>query len=103
MDVPSRVKSLISSQMLTQRKFADSIGISPARLNNYLAGLSKVPQDILIKIAEIYNCSLTWLLTGEGDMYQQCFTTLPYKLPRLFTTLLPKHPCQAVHFTENQK
>lgn len=64
MDVPSRVKSLISSQMLTQRKFADSIGISPARLNNYLAGLSKVPQDILIKIAEIYNCSLTWLLTG---------------------------------------
>jgi len=79
MDVPSRVKSLISSQMLTQRKFADSIGISPARLNNYLAGLSKVPQDILIKIAEIYNCSLTWLLTGEGDMYKNKVSVRPHE------------------------
>lgn len=69
MDVQSRVKSLIGSQKLTQKKFAESIGISPPRLNNYLAGLYNIPQDILIKIADKYNCSLTWLLTGEGPMY----------------------------------
>lgn len=69
MDVAKRVKSLIGRQNLTQKKIAESIGISPARLNNYLTGIAKVPQDILVKISEEYNCSLTWLLTGEGEMY----------------------------------
>lgn len=69
MDVAKRVKSLIGRQNLTQKKFAESIGISPARLNNYLTGIAKVPQDILVKISEEYNCSLTWLITGEGEMY----------------------------------
>lgn len=64
-----RVKLLISKQNQTQKKFAENIGITPARLNNYLAGISNIPQDILIKIAEIYQCSLTWLLTGEGEMF----------------------------------
>ncbi|MDD3535199.1 MAG: XRE family transcriptional regulator [Candidatus Cloacimonetes bacterium] len=71
MEVPERIKTLISMNMLTQKKFAESIGISPARLNNYLAGLSKVPQDISIKIADKYNCSLAWLLTGEGEMFNK--------------------------------
>jgi len=69
MSVADRVKLLIDNQNLTQKKFADSIGISPARLNNYLAGLSKVPQDILIKITNTYNLNIAWLLTGTGDMF----------------------------------
>ena len=69
MSVADRVKLLISKQNQTQKKFAETIGISPARLNNYLAGISKIPQDILIRISERYNCGLTWLLTGEGDMF----------------------------------
>lgn len=69
MDVAKRVKSLIGRQNLTQKKFAESIGISPARLNNYLTGIAKVPQDILVRISDKYNCSLTWLITGEGEMY----------------------------------
>lgn len=64
-----RVKLLINRQNQTQKKFAAKVGISPARLNNYLAGISKIPQDILVKISELYECSLTWLLTGEGEMY----------------------------------
>ena len=69
MSVADRVKLLIDNQNLTQKKFADSIGISPARLNNYLAGLSKVPQDILIKITDTYNLNIAWLITGTGDMF----------------------------------
>lgn len=69
-----RVKLLISKQNQTQKKFAENIGITPARLNNYLAGISNIPQDILIKIAESYQCSLTWLLTGEGEMFNNVRT-----------------------------
>ncbi|MDY0152296.1 MAG: S24 family peptidase [Candidatus Cloacimonas sp.] len=71
METSDRVKLLIDNGQQTQKKFAETIGISPARLNNYLAQLSKIPQDILVKIAEKYNCSLTWLITGEGSMFQE--------------------------------
>jgi SOS-response transcriptional repressor LexA len=64
-----RVKLLIYKQNQTQKKFSENIGISPARLNNYLSGRSEVPQDILVKISRVYKCSLEWLLTGDGDMY----------------------------------
>lgn len=88
MDVAKRDKLLISRQNLTQKKFAESIGISPARLNNYLTGIAKVPQKILIRISEEYNCSLTWLLTGEGDMYnvpvmKEGYLTKTLRLPIL--------------------
>lgn len=71
MNTSDRVKLLINKQNLTQKKFAETIGISPARLNNYLAGLSKIPQDILVLISEKYQCSLTWLITGDGPMFQE--------------------------------
>lgn len=69
MPIQERVKLLIDKQNMTQKKFADILGISPARLNNYLTGLSNIPIDLLIKIAEFTNCNLSWLITGEGDMY----------------------------------
>lgn len=65
----NRVKLLIQQKKLTQKKFAESIGISPARLNNYFAGLSSIPPDILVSVSNVYNVDLNWLLTGEGDMY----------------------------------
>lgn len=72
-----RVKSLISSQNQTQKKFAANIGISPARLNNYLSGVSNMPQELIIKVADVFHVSLTWLLTGEGEMYN----TVPARDP----------------------
>lgn len=71
MPVPTRVKDLIIKQDMTQKKFASILGISPARLNNYLASLSKIPQEILILISEKFSVNLNWLLTGEGSMYQE--------------------------------
>lgn len=89
MSTAARVKLLISKENQTQKKFAETIGISPARLNNYLAGLSKIPQDILIRISEKYGCSLSWLLTGEGEVYNvrahktqyPMFITIPVSAP----------------------
>lgn len=89
MSTATRVKLLISKENQTQKKFAETIGISPARLNNYLAGLSKIPQDILIRISEKYGCSLSWLLTGEGEVYNvrahktqdPKFITIPVSAP----------------------
>lgn len=69
METAVRVKLLIDSLSMTQKKFAETIGISPARLNNYLSGVSKLPQTILVTISSVHNVNLTWLLTGTGSMY----------------------------------
>ena len=69
MSIAERVKLLLGKQKKTQKEFAGSIGIKPARLNNYFAGISNIPVDILVRISEQYDCSLVWLLTGRGEMY----------------------------------
>lgn len=67
MTTERRVKLLINKQKLTQKKFAQSIGISPARLNNYFAGISNIPTDLIVKIAQLYNVDLNWLMNGPGS------------------------------------
>lgn len=71
MNTASRVKELINKLGTTQRKFAEELGISAPRLNNYLSGSREIPQDILIKIGKITSCELSWLLTGDGPMFQE--------------------------------
>lgn len=46
-----RIKELISAKGLTQKAFADEIGISPQRLNNIVTGDAPVSQGALGKIA----------------------------------------------------
>jgi len=69
MNTADRVKLLLNKIGMTQKKFAHSIGISPARLNNYFASRSRISQAILVEIASVYNVNLTWLLTGTGSMF----------------------------------
>jgi SOS-response transcriptional repressor LexA len=54
---------------LSQKKIAESLCISPSRLHNYLSGIREIPQDILVKIVELTGCEYKWLLTGEGEMF----------------------------------
>ncbi len=69
MEIANRVKLLINSLNLNQKKFAETVGISPARLNNYLSGVSNFPQSILVTISDTHNINLTWLITGTGPMF----------------------------------
>jgi len=69
MNVSERVKLLISKAGMTQKEFANRLAISAPRLNNYLSNRHDFPQDILIKIAELTESELAWILTGTGSMY----------------------------------
>lgn len=48
----------------TNKEIADKIGVSPPAVQNYATGRVP-PAETLIKIAEVTNCDLHWLLTGE--------------------------------------
>lgn len=66
-----RVKLLITKMNLSQKKFAQLLGISPPRLHNYLSGIRYIPQEIIVKIVKLTGCEYKWLLTGEGSMFQK--------------------------------
>lgn len=81
MSVAERVKSLIDKNNMTQKKFASKLDISPARLNNYLSGIAKFPNDLLIIVAKELSVDLSWLLTGEGDPHPRARDTIISKSP----------------------
>lgn len=58
-------------RIFDNRSMADiarRIGLPHATVRNYFGGRLPAP-EVLIKIAEVTNVSLNWLLTGKGEMY----------------------------------
>lgn len=54
-----------------EKRFADSLGVKPAVINNYTKGKqqSKPGFEVLNKIANYYpDVNIDWLLTGRGEM-----------------------------------
>lgn len=65
----SRIALLIKELKLSDRKFAISAGVSPARLSKILAGTNP-GADVLLKIGDaIKNLNMDWLLRGKGEMF----------------------------------
>lgn len=66
---PARLKELRLSAKLSQKEFADSIGLSPMSISSYETGNKTPSIDTAIRIAEQYNCSIDWLcgLRDEKD------------------------------------
>lgn len=84
MEISERLKFLLSKVDKSQRKIANDLGISAARLNNYIQGTRLVPHDVLSKLSNITGCNPGWLLTGDGEIFisplahaQEQFITLP--------------------------
>ena len=49
-------------------EIARRLGLPHATVRNYFGGRLPAP-EVLIKMAEVTNVSLKWLLTGKGEMY----------------------------------
>ena len=56
------------SKTLTQKKFANSLGIAQGFLSELERGIYKASKTLLIAIENLYQINISWLLTGEGDM-----------------------------------
>ena len=66
----SRLAAAINAGPDKGRKFAARANISYSTLHNYLIGLNVPTMENLIKITTATNADLTWLVTGEGEMYR---------------------------------
>lgn len=74
-----RLKDLRGNR--TQEDVAKIIGISRARYSHYENGRSEPDTDTLQKIADFYQVSIDWLLTGRESMVPRMIVT--QNLPRI--------------------
>lgn len=64
-----RLRFFIENEGLSVRQFENLIGSSDGKIAKFIASNSSLKSDTLSKIMEIFpHLSITWLLTGEGDM-----------------------------------
>ena len=57
-----RVKDLREDHDLNQKELAEILGISQRAYSHYENGTRKIPLDILVTLADYYQCSTDYLL-----------------------------------------
>lgn len=63
-----RVKELRIEKGFSQKKLGDLIGVSKVSIFNYENGLQLPSVEILIKLANVLNCSIDYLLGINSDV-----------------------------------
>ena len=58
----TRIKDLREDSDIKQKQLADVLGISQRAYSHYENGTRKIPLDILLALADYYNCSTDYLL-----------------------------------------
>ena len=66
-EIGNRIKHVRGKD--AQKEFAKILGFSPSYLSEVESGKTKPSLELLVKISQITNYSLHWLLTGEGPMF----------------------------------
>lgn len=78
-NVISQLKKFFDEKHISQKEVADTIGIRPQYVNAIFSGRRAIGHKIADKLAEQYNISKVWLLTGEGYMFSE-ENSMPIKL-----------------------
>jgi transcriptional regulator with XRE-family HTH domain len=66
--IGQRIRKRREEKQMNQTELAVRINIAPPSLNQIETGETKMPRPTtLIKLAEILETNIHWLLTGEGD------------------------------------
>ncbi len=56
---------------LNQIDLAQKLGVSSSAITNYERGVNDIPASLVIKLRTQYDISLSWLLLGEGAMFEK--------------------------------
>ena len=74
-----QLKKLINLMGISQKDFAESIGISPSAISEVIKGrVQSFNNETMLKIKETYNVNLHWLLTGKGEMFVDDLSPNPF-------------------------
>ncbi len=60
-----RIKELRKNRKWTQKELANKIDVRFPQLNKYECGLHTPPMDKLVKLSEVFDTTIDYLLTGD--------------------------------------
>ena len=87
--VSERLKKLRRYLRYSQKDFAKRLGILPATYSNYENEKRKLSPELLEKLYNEFNVNLNWLITGQGNMFNDELETLEH--PEEELVKLPFH------------
>lgn len=64
-EMRSRVRQCITRSGLTQRAFAEQMGLDPPKLSKSLSGTRRFTTDELIRLSHVTGVSVNWLISGQ--------------------------------------
>ena len=70
MTINERIFKLIDSKKKSKKEFAEYIGTTPQVVNNWNTRGTNPPSEYIYKIAEYFNTSTDYILTGQIDQEQ---------------------------------
>ncbi|MBD3288333.1 helix-turn-helix domain-containing protein [candidate division KSB1 bacterium] len=68
-EIGVRFRNIREARNLSQAEMGNSLGIKYQHVSKYERGESVPTWENLIKMVELYNVNLNWLLTGRGKMF----------------------------------
>lgn len=71
MTINERIAMVRNEQGLSVRGFATRLNVSASLISNMENGKRQINDRILAQIASEFGISITWLRTGEGEMFTQ--------------------------------
>lgn len=80
------LSELIAETKLTPSNFADKIGCGKGTISRYLSGNKMPSVELLLRLADFFQCSTDYLLGLETEIYPRVFKTpIPFqqRLPQL--------------------
>ena len=69
MEINERFKLVRNQLDINQKELAEKVEVSSTVITMIESGERSPSRNVLIKLAEIYNVDITWLLTGKGEMF----------------------------------
>lgn len=91
-----RIQKIIDAEGITAAEFADMIGVQRSNVSHVLNGRNNPGFSFIQKVLETFpKVNSRWLLTGEGELYNNEKNTPANKaMPDLFTSIEPEKKVQ---------
>jgi bacteriophage CI repressor helix-turn-helix domain len=70
MSISNRLREVMEYKGLSIKAFAELLDMPYRTLQNYLLNERDPSAEVLIKISDVLNVDLNWLMCGEGGMFR---------------------------------
>ncbi|HDR0967919.1 TPA: helix-turn-helix transcriptional regulator [Pasteurella multocida] len=70
MSINNRLREVMEYKGLNIKAFAQLLDVPYRTLQNYLLNERDPSAEVLIKVSDVLNVNLNWLMRGEGEMFR---------------------------------